>query len=233
MAKQKAVSYAYIAGFNVELTFKRMKSIRLKLNPPHGDIKISAPFGTNYSLIHAFVLSHGPWIQQQRERLQSAPQLARNPFCDGAIHYVFGAPFKINVSQSTEKKGVVLDKKNGLLHLHLTNPVQQNIEGEIDRYYRNELREKIPALLEKWQPVVGKSVNEWRIRKMKTRWGSCNISCRRIWLNLELAKKPLQCLEYVLVHELTHLHERYHNKRFYHLMDQFLPNWREIESNLN
>lgn len=233
MATQKPVSQACIAGFDIELTFKRMKTIRLKLHPPRGDIKVSAPFGTDYARIQEFVLAQKTWIQQQRQRLRSMPQPEKSPFYHGAVHPIFGTQFKINITPNTQKNDLELAEKNGVLHLNLTNGLPQNIESELNRYYRNQMREQIPPMLEKWQPIVGKSVLEWRIRKMKTRWGSCNITCRRIWLNLELAKKPLNCLEYVLVHELTHLHERYHNKRFYTLLDQFLPNWRESESALN
>ncbi len=103
---------------------------------------------------------------------------------------------------------------------------KSNMALIVTSWYRNQLKNKIPILLEKWQPIVGVQVNDWRVKKMKTKWGSCNISAKRIWINLELAKKSPECLEYILVHELVHLHERHHNENFMKLMDQFLPNWR-------
>jgi predicted metal-dependent hydrolase len=102
----------------------------------------------------------------------------------------------------------------------------------VDSWYRQQLKGVIPELLEKWQPITGKRVNSWGVKRMKTRWGSCNITEARIWLNLELARRPLECLEYVLVHELVHLHERYHNQNFKRLMDRFLPGWRERRDRL-
>ena len=103
----------------------------------------------------------------------------------------------------------------------------------LTEWYREQLKGKIPDLLNKWQPIIGKQVNDCRIKKMKTRWGSCNITKGRIWLNLELAKKPIECLEYVLVHELVHLWERYHNEKFRAYMDKYLPQWQEYSDMLN
>lgn len=101
------------------------------------------------------------------------------------------------------------------------------------RWYRAQLKALIPPLLDKWQPVLGVQVAEWGVKKMKTKWGSCNSNDRRIWLNLELAKKPVQCLEYIIVHEIVHLMERHHNDRFRTLMDQFMPKWRLRRDALN
>ena len=106
-------------------------------------------------------------------------------------------------------------------------------EQVLQRWYREQLKALIPPLLEKWQSVLGVQVADWGIKKMKTKWGACNIDARRIWLNLELAKKPVQCLEYIIVHELVHLLERHHNDRFQKLMDQFMPQWRLHREELN
>ena len=108
-----------------------------------------------------------------------------------------------------------------------------NKEKLLNQWYRTQLNQRIPALLDKWQPVIGKKVSEWDIKKMKTRWGSCNIVKKRIWLNLELAKKPPECLEYVFVHEMVHLLEPYHNARFKGFMDKFLPQWRNFNDALS
>ncbi len=99
----------------------------------------------------------------------------------------------------------------------------------LEDWYRRQLKKVIPDFISRWEPVLGVHVKEWRVRKMKTRWGSCNIQAQRIWLNLELAKKPLKCLEYIIVHEMNHLLERYHNTRFYRLMDSWMPDWRDYK----
>lgn len=103
----------------------------------------------------------------------------------------------------------------------------------LNAWYREELKQRALVLLERWQPIIGKEARGWGIKKMKTKWGSCNPETGRIWLNLELAKKPPECLEYILVHELTHLHERHHNSRFKTLIDGYLPNWRISQKTLN
>jgi predicted metal-dependent hydrolase len=106
-------------------------------------------------------------------------------------------------------------------------------ERVLQHWYRQQLKELIPPLLQKWQTALDVQANEWAIKKMKTKWGACNVKVRRIWLNLELAKKPVQCLEYIIVHELVHLLERHHNDKFLALMNEYLPQWRSRRSELN
>ena len=103
----------------------------------------------------------------------------------------------------------------------------------LNDWYRSELKARIPALIAKWEPEIGVKVAQWGVKKMKTKWGTCNIDARRIWLNLELAKKPVQCLEYIVVHEMVHLLERHHNDYFRELMDRFMPQWRLYKDQLN
>lgn len=110
---------------------------------------------------------------------------------------------------------------------------QEKKQEILHAFYRAELKKLIPELLDKWQPILDVTASAWGIKRMKTKWGTCNIEARRIWLNLELAKKPVQCLEYILVHELTHLLERHHNERFTGLLDQHLPQWRTLREELN
>lgn len=100
-------------------------------------------------------------------------------------------------------------------------------------WYRRNIKKEIPQLLEKWQKIIGVTASDWGVKNMKTRWGTCNIEDKRIWLNLQLVKKPFECLEYVMVHELVHLLEKNHNKIFISYMDEFLPNWRKIKEELN
>jgi len=221
-----------IEGIDVEVSRKRMKNIRLKVCPPSGEVKVSAPFHVANNSIKQLVCDQKEWIARERERLKLVPHLVASQLNSGDSQPVFGVPYTLQIAAYAGQKQLVVDREQKTITMHLQgNSLEEKIDL-IDKYYRSLIQARVPCLLEKWQPVVGKSVNEWRIRKMKTRWGSCNIDKRRIWLNLELAKLEEDCLEYVLVHELTHLHERYHNKRFYYLMDNYLSNWREIKTRM-
>ena len=151
----------------------------------------------------------------------------------GESHYLFGKRYRLEV---IERRGCheVAIANNTTLQLSVSPGTSTlNRALVLNQWYRNQLKAQIPALLNRWQLTIGKEVQDWGIKKMKTKWGSCNITERRIWLNLELAKKPLECLEYVIVHELVHLHERHHNKRFKTYMDRYLPQWHHCRDILN
>ncbi len=130
------------------------------------------------------------------------------------------------VVERSGRHSVIL-KNNTKIVLYVSpNTSKENRALVVNNWYRQQLKKAVPVLLDKWQAIIGKQVDDWRVKKMKTKWGSCNIAAKRIWINLELAKKSPECLEYILVHELVHLHERHHNEKFMRLMDKFLPNWR-------
>ena len=118
------------------------------------------------------------------------------------------------------------------MHVNLTMSQKQK-RNLLGQWYRERLTAQIPKLISKWEPIMRVKVSEWRIRKMKTRWGSCNFQRKRIWLNLELARWPLACLEYVVVHEMTHLIEPTHNQRFWGILDKVMPEWKTIDKRLN
>ena len=145
-----------------------------------------------------------------------------------------GQPYELLVSEAPGRASVVLLPESGQLHLRTPGgSTAAQREAMLTAWYRQQLKRLLPALFAQWEPVVGRSAETWGIKQMRTRWGTCNIGARRVWLNLELIKRPLPCLEYVLVHELTHLHERLHNARFWGLMDQFMPGWQLHKAELN
>lgn len=151
----------------------------------------------------------------------------------GECHYFFGKAYRLELVEQVGKPEVQLLKSGKLkLFVRHGSTVEQK-DKLLQEWYREQLNVLIAELLKKWQPIVGKQVSDWGIRKMKTKWGSCNTEQGRIWLNLDLAKKPRECVEYILVHELTHLHERHHNERFKRLLESYLPNWRARQSLLN
>lgn len=173
------------------------------------------------------VISRLSWIKKQQASFQAQPRQSEREMVTGESHYVFGKRYRLEVIERRGRHEIVI-KNNSTLQLFV-NPgtSQQNRALVLQEWYRRQLKERIPDLLSRWQSVTGKQVSDWGVKRMKTKWGSCNINQHRIWLNLELAKKPIECLEYVLVHELVHLLERHHNDRFRGYMDKYLPQWQQ------
>ena len=173
------------------------------------------------------------WIKRQRARFEAQPRQSEREMVSGESHYFLGQRYRLRViNYNGPAKVIVRNRSTMELHVRRELNAEQR-ERVLQRWYRQQLKELIPPLLEKWQTALGVQVADWAIKKMKTKWGACNIEARRIWLNLELAKKPVQCLEYIIVHELVHLLERHHNDTFTALMNQFLPQWRSRRSELN
>jgi predicted metal-dependent hydrolase len=143
----------------------------------------------------------------------------------GESHYLWGHRYRLEVIERHGKHDITIKNNQKLLLTVSPDTTRTNRELVLNEYYRTALKQRIPGLIAKWEPIIGREVAEWGIKKMKTKWGSCTISQRRIWLNLELAKKPPECLEYILVHEMVHLLERHHNDNFRAHMDTFMPQW--------
>ncbi|WAG79135.1 M48 family metallopeptidase [Metapseudomonas furukawaii] len=174
------------------------------------------------------------WIKRQRAKFQSQPRQSLRRMVSGESHYFLGQRYRLRVHESNGTAlHVALRGKTSMDLFVRPETTTERREQVLQDFYRAELKRLVPELLERWQPKLGVEVRAWGIKRMKTKWGTCNIEAQRIWLNLELAKKPVQCLEYILVHELAHLHERHHNDRFIALLDQQLPQWRLIRDELN
>ena len=209
-----------------------MKTMRLKVIAATGVVRISSPYYLPELTIFQFMQHNLAWIAQ-RQAMITEEKCRAPTFHTGEQHLLWGEWWQLDVSETSGKATVQQFPQQTL---QLTGPTTLSVEAReklLDGFYRQQLQLAIPALLEKWQGIVGKRVNQWGIRKMRTRWGTCNIQAKRIWLSLALAKKPKLCLEYVVVHELVHLHERYHNQRFKSLMTQFMPDWPLREARLN
>lgn len=198
----------------------------LRVRAPSGDVEVSAPGQCSLNEIERWLFERHDWLIKQRQRIAMQPSRPELQFVTGEEHKLWGKKYTLDVTVKKRGTSVKLQGKR----LQLTSLPHYNVDQRkkiMDRCYREQLTREIDALLDIWQPRMGAYSSGFGIRVMKTRWGSCNIGSKKIWLNLELAKKPIECLEYVVVHELTHLFERYHNARFYALMDEFLPDWRE------
>lgn len=227
-SKRAAVQFITIDDVQFELTRKRVKNINLRISRD-GRVLVSAPTRVALSYICDFVSSKSDWILAQQKRIQIESK-ARGPcFENGAHHYLWGQALILERTQTKRPKCVLLDNR-----LYLGSPTlnvdEQSLRATLDRWYREQIKNSVSQLLEKWQAAVGVEVSDWGIKKMRTKWGTCNTQAARIWLNLELVKYPVECLEYVIVHELTHLIERYHNQRFYRIVESHLPDWRERET---
>lgn len=223
----------FIQGLEIEVFRKDIKNLHLGVYPPDGHVRVSAPRHLDDEAIRLAVISRLGWIRRHQEPFARQERQSQREMVGGESHYFAGRRYRLDVILRPGRPSVRLRNNTTL---ELVAPPQADREARarlLERWYRARLQESLPSLLEKWQPIIGVQVNEVRIKKMKTRWGSCNPAAGRIWLNLELIKKTQRCLEYVLVHEMVHLLERRHNARFQQFMDRFLPDWRLRREELN
>ncbi|WP_126146986.1 M48 family metallopeptidase [Synechococcus elongatus] len=204
---------------------KPIKHLYFRVYPPDGRIQVTVPLHCREADLLPLLQRKQTWLTEQQAKVRSRPTALQ--LISGEIHYLWGIPYQLQVQPHTSKRSLHFDHAAKVLTLQ-TEPNDSCSDRErlLHQWYRQQLQTQIPPLLDHWQPKLKVTAAEWRIKRMKTRWGSCNIRDRRIWLNLELAKYPLHCLESVVVHELVHLLEHHHTPRFYQLLDQFLPTWR-------
>jgi len=226
------VTTIVLGEITAELTQKKIKNIHLSVYPPDGRVKVSAPESMKIDIIRAFVISKIPWIRKQQQKFKSQEREAPREYVDRESHYYLGKRYLLKVIGANQKSEVYI-RTNEIVLKHRPGQNQEKRKDLLNHWYREELKRMIPELIEKYEPILNIKVSEFGVKKMKTRWGTCNIQAKRIWLNLELAKKPYECLEYVVVHEMVHLLESSHNKRFQRLMDQYLPKWKYYRDILN
>lgn len=222
-----------VSGLRVEIVRKDIKNLHLGVYPPYGRVRVAVPLRVSDDAVRLAVIGRLGWIKRQRARFEAQPRQSGREMVSGESHYFLGQRYRLRVV-SHDGAGKVLMRNKLAIELHVRRGTStEQRERILQRWYRQQLKELIPPLLERWEAKLGVRVANWGIKRMKTKWGACNADARRIWLNLELAKKPAQCLEYILVHELVHLLERTHNGRFMAIMDQHLPVWRLHRQELN
>ena len=221
-----------VSGLEVEVVRKNIKNLRLTVHPPDGQVRVSVPLQVDDDAVRSVVNARLEWIQKHQRRFKEQDRPPEPRLVSGENVYVFGQTYRLKV---IERYGTVsvrlVDDFSMEMRLRPGSSTAQRAVV-LDEWYRKQLRQRVPELIAKWEPVIGVDVAEWRIRKMKTRWGTCNIGARRIWLNLELARRSLACLEFIVVHEMVHLLERSHNERFKRFMDNFMPDWRVYQDEL-
>ncbi|MEW6296020.1 MAG: SprT family zinc-dependent metalloprotease [Candidatus Diapherotrites archaeon] len=222
-----------VNDITIEVVRKAIKNLHLGVYPPHGRVRVAAPLAVSDDAVRLAVIGKLAWIKRQQAKFEAQRRQSKREMVNGESHYFLGRRYRLRIIENRTAGKVVLRKKS-FLDLYVRPEINaEQREQILLKWYRQQLKGMIPSLLGKWQSELGVQVSDWGIKKMKTKWGACNIDARRIWLNLELAKKPVQCLEYILVHELVHLLERHHNDRFQKLMDQFMPQWRLHREELN
>jgi predicted metal-dependent hydrolase len=221
-----------VSGITVEVVRKAIKNLHLGVYPPNGRVRVAAPLAVSDDAVRLAVIGKLAWIKRQQAKFEAQQRQSRREMVRGESHYFLGQRYRLRVIEHHGAGKVVLHNASIDLYVRPETSADQR-EQVVQRWYRSQLKALIPSLLEKWQLVLGVDVADWGIKKMKTKWGACTIEARRIWINLELAKKPVQCLEYIIVHELVHLLERHHNDQFQKLMDQFMPQWRLHREELN
>lgn len=216
-----------IDGLTVTLVRKRIKNLNLRINAL-GEVNVSVPLNFPLDLIHRYLEEKRAWIDTHRRRLQGRLPVAPLTLTTGESLPFLGGHYELIVYTQSKHQRIEID--NTRLHLFVkAEATFAEKDALLQRWYRSQMLNVLPELIQKWEALIGVRVNAWGIRVMKTRWGSCNTSKKRIWLNLNLIKKPLPCLESVIVHELVHLLEASHNKRFYALMSQFMPDWKTYQ----
>ncbi len=221
-----------LGEIDVEVVQKSIKNIHLSVYPPVGRVRVAAPTGMELDTIRIYVISKLPWIRQQQKKFLGQEREAPRAYVNRESHYFLGKRYLLKVVPH-DAAPLFRVKQSSIEMLVRPSLDQDKRHAAMDEWYRSELKALIPPLIEKWEKIMGVSVASFGIKRMKTKWGTCSIASRRIWLNLELAKKPFACIEYIVVHEMVHLLERNHTARFVGLMDAFLPEWREVRVELN
>lgn len=222
-----------IGGQEVKISKKsNLKNIYLRIVPPDGNIKVSAPIMCRDEEIRNFVLKKMPQISMIQNDFKNQPRQTKREYVSGEAHYLWGKPYMLEVKYGNKKSEVI--KNPGRIVLKVPDGTdEKKRESILTEWYRTELKRNLEIVSKKCEQNTGIKADEYRVKNMKTKWGTCNIESRRIWINLQLVKKPLECLEYVVTHELVHLVERNHTNRFRELVDGFYPGWRQAKKKLS
>lgn len=225
-------AYLTVRGIDIDVIYKNIKHLHIGVYPPAGRVRVAAPTRLDDDAIRLAIVQRLPWIQRQRKELASATRQTTRDMVTGESHYVWGIRKRLKVVERPGRAHIEIDGDRLALYVAPgTSPEQRR--AVLERWYREQLRVALPGLISEWETSLEVTVPKWTIRRMKTKWGSCNRENHNVWFNVELAKKHPDCLEYIVVHELTHYFERTHGAGFTTLMDKHLPDWRVRRDDLN
>lgn len=226
------VTQIELGGIVLDVVKKDIQNVHLSVYPPFGKVRISAPLRMNTDTIRVFAISKLGWIRQQQQKLRAQERETPREYLDRESHYVWGRRYLLKVVEADAAPSVQIQHGTLLLRVR-PGADEATREAVVAGWYRQLLRRAVPPLIEAWEPLLSVTVKGFFVQQMKTRWGSSNLDARTIRLNTELAKKPRECLEYIVVHEMIHLLESTHNARFTDLLNRFMPQWQHYRSILN
>jgi predicted metal-dependent hydrolase len=222
-----------IGGIQVTIVRKEIRNLHLGVYPPDGRVRVAVPMTVSDAAVRSAVVGKLRWIGRQQAAFKNQLRQSAREMVSGESHFFLGRRYRLRLVEANQPRRVAIHSRRVIeLRARPNDSVEQRRET-MDRWYRNHLREMLPLLLEKWQQAIGVAVAACGIKKMKTKWGSSAVDSCRIWLNLELIKKPPECLEYLVVHELLHLRVRHHDDQFRATMDRLLPRWNQTRKVLN
>lgn len=222
-----------VSDITIDVVRKDIKNIHLAVYPPTGRVRIAAPLKINDDSIRLFAISKIGWIKRNQRKFKSQERMSPREYKQREGHYFQGKRYLLNIIEIDSKPKVEIKGKKQINLYVRPNSSTEKKHEILTEWYRAQLKVQIPPIIEKWGKKMGVNGIEWQVKLMKTKWGSCNIEKKKILLNLELAKKPERCLEYIIVHEMIHFKERHHNERFQYYMDLYLPNWKRLKRELN
>lgn len=221
-----------ISGIPIDIHKKNIKNMHLQIKPPNGQVVISAPLSMDDKAIEVYARTNLGWIKKQIEKFQQQPRSAKRQYVSGETMYIWGKQYYLSFVPDSRKNSFIIQGNSIVLSMRKNSTVKQR-EKYIREQYRRLLKGEIEKILPKWEQITGLHCESWQIKYMITRWGTCNTEKKKLWFNLQLAQKPVECLEYVILHELIHLKERTHNSIFIAYMDMYMKNWREVRKELN
>jgi predicted metal-dependent hydrolase len=221
-----------LGGVAIEVQLKDIKNVHLSVNPPDGRVRISAPARTSLETIRLFAISKLGWIKRQQKKLREQDRESPRDYVDRESHFLWGRRYLLQIEEAAEPPSVRVTHSKLVLRVRHGTDARKRAEI-LETWYREQLKEAVPPLIATWQKHLGVRVERFHVQRMKTRWGSCNPAARSIRLSTELAKKPRECLEYIVVHEMIHLIEPTHGPRFLDLIERYCPRWGVLREQLN
>lgn len=221
-----------VSNIPVEVVKKKIKNMHLSVLPPDGKVRVSAPETLSDESIIMFVRTKIGWIRKQQEKFEQQPRQSERQYVSGETLYVWGKQYFLQVEYSYKGNSLILSGDKAILTVRKERTTKQR-ETFVNEWYRTLLKAEVEKYLPKWERITGLKCSSWQSKYMTTKWGTCNTSTCKIWLNLQLAKKPIECLEYVILHELAHLKVKNHGAEFVAILDQHMPYWREMKKQLN
>jgi hypothetical protein len=225
-------SLIHVNDIEIQIDRKDIKNLHVGVYPPYGRVRVATPLHINDEAVRLAIISKLPWIKKQKQSFDEQPRQSKREMVSGESHYFLGKRYLLDVIYRSGKHEVV--KKHSTLELYVGgNTTVENRQLVLNEWYRGELKKEVLKLISKWEEIIDVKVSSWEVKKMRTKWGSCDKESKKILLNLELAKKPIECIEYIIAHEIVHFYERHHNDNFKNLMDKYMPNWKEMRKVLN